>query len=119
MKLQVPFGLVAALLVSAPAFAQFNYVVTQTTQTYVPLTGATDVTGQLVAQGSFDRLDEGVVSIPLPFAFPYYGSTYNSVGVTTNGLLLFGTAFTYCSSNNCFSNRGTPASASDPHNLIA
>lgn len=35
--------------------------------------------------------DETIVSVPLPFAFPFYGTAHNQVRVCSNGYLTFGT----------------------------
>jgi hypothetical protein len=56
--------------------------------------------------------DDDVQSITLPFAFPFYGETYSTVNIVSNGFLNFGTTST------AFTN--TPiGDSSAPNNLIA
>jgi photosystem II stability/assembly factor-like uncharacterized protein len=57
--------------------------------------------------------DEGHVILPVPFAFPFYGSTYNQVKVTTNGFI----SFDVVSTNHTYTNTTIPASA-EPNNNI-
>ncbi len=56
--------------------------------------------------------DDQAVSVALPFGFTFYGITYNSVNVSSNGNLHFGTA------NSTWSNTTIP-SASAPLAMIA
>ncbi len=59
--------------------------------------------------------DEGRAAVALPFAFPFYGSSFSTVYVYANGLLGFdGSATTTCT----FTNAGIPATAA-PNGLIA
>ena len=82
---------IAAALLSTPAFAQLPPI-TISTQPYVPLTGAT--VGTLVPRGTtFPANDEGFVSIPMAFTFPFLGTNYDTqVWADTNGFLFFGMA---------------------------
>lgn len=65
------------------------------------------------ATGTFDPRDEGYADVALPFAFPYYGITRNSVRVNTNGFLHFSTH-----AANAFTNLAVPAT-SLPNSVIA
>lgn len=56
--------------------------------------------------------DDVSVSVPLGFGFPFYGTTYDSVYVNSNGFLSFTSSSAY------FSNTNIPNSA-DPNALIA
>ncbi|MEK7263414.1 MAG: S8 family serine peptidase [Bacteroidota bacterium] len=42
-----------------------------------------------VASGTLSATDEGIIQIDLPFPFPFYGNTYSSVYIGTNGTLSF------------------------------
>ncbi|MGA9522628.1 MAG: CARDB domain-containing protein, partial [Myxococcaceae bacterium] len=108
MKQHVRLLLLGALLSTAPALGQITYNVTQTSQAYVPLAGATDVTGQ------FGSLDDSKITIPLGFSFPYYGNNYTQVTVSTNGVLVFNDSGT----SSYLSNRAIPATSGTPKNFI-
>ena len=56
--------------------------------------------------------DETIVSVPLPFAFPFYGAVHNQVRVCSNGYLTFGTG------RSEWINAPIP-NPSDPNSLIA
>lgn len=58
--------------------------------------------------------DQNVSNIPLPFAFPFYGNSYNTVNACSNGWLSF-TATTTEYTNAALPNTGTAV----PKNLIA
>ncbi len=114
---------VVALCWSASAWAQ-TPPVTQTTQAYVPLTGVGVVDATVTARDSFgfsDALDEGYVTLPIPFAFPYFGATYNSVHIDSNGVLVLGSDASECTLNDfaCYSGQGIPKATRKPHNVIA
>ncbi len=65
-----------------------NYVFTQSTLAYTPLSGATS----FVANGGGGTLDDGYsLPITLPFTFTFGGVAQTSIVVNTNGWLLFGT----------------------------
>ncbi len=102
------FAVLLTALVAMPALAQVP-VITNSSQPFVPLTGATDITSQ------FSSSDDSIVYITLPFAFPWFGSSYNSVGINTNGFVTFDASA--CSSG-CYSNVAIPNSAT-PNNMIA
>jgi hypothetical protein len=126
---------VAVVLVALPAAAQTNYVITSNSQTYSALQNATVVSGACSGTQTTDCMvnggsglslkDEGYVSISLGFTFPYYGNSYTSVGVSSNGVLLFGTS----ANQECdYSNGGSvictwgsvfPDPFRTPHNVIA
>jgi hypothetical protein len=59
------------------------------------------------------RADDASVTIPLPFAFPFFGATHTSVKASTNGYLAFGT-----SDASAWSNVRLPASAV-PNGVVA
>jgi hypothetical protein len=55
----------------------------------------TDITGTgTLISGWSPNADDGIVTIPVPFQFPFYGNSYNSVNVCTNGFINFGTSST-------------------------
>ncbi len=56
--------------------------------------------------------DETIVSVPLPFAFPFYGAVHNQVRVCSNGYLTFGTG------SSTWTNTPIP-DPSSPNDLIA
>ncbi|MCC7431240.1 hypothetical protein IT568_10380, partial [bacterium] len=73
-------------------------------------------TGNLVswtAISTYDAKDEGNALLPIGFSFPYYGSNFSSVFVSSNGFLSFDNF-----SGNLWTNQGFPNSAT-PNNLIA
>lgn len=88
-----------ALGMTSPAFAQRDagipmgpdagpnpttpipYFISQYAETYVPRSGGTVV--------QTTSTDDGEAIVSLPFAFKFYGSTYNEVHVGTNGYLAF------------------------------
>lgn len=102
---------------------QRNYVITvrvvvtaQVQQTYLPFAGRgwlasdwVDVTGGLgVTLG-----DDDAQLVPLPFAFPFYGRSYNQVYVHANGFLSFvqgypGSAY---AANHCLPSMAAPNGA--------
>ncbi|MEK9137096.1 MAG: hypothetical protein AAB393_08235, partial [Bacteroidota bacterium] len=66
----------------------------------------TDITGTgTPITGWAPNSDDGVVTVALPFSFTFYGSTYDSVRVCTNGFVMFGV------SNTAYSNGPIPATA--------
>jgi hypothetical protein len=67
-------------------------------------------TGTVVSGLRYD--DENVGPIPIGFDFPFYGNTFNSVRVSTNGWISF------TSTSTAFGNRPLPDSGA-PENLIA
>ena len=73
---------------SASAFAQ-DYTVSQVSGQWVsPPANATQIT--LTNFGS--NLDDGLYSVTIPFSFSYFGKTYTSTVVGTNGTLWFGSS---------------------------
>ncbi len=101
-------------MVSSVVWAQVPPI-SSSIQPYVPLTGAT--VGVPVARSASSFLtagDEGIITIPLNFAFPYFGQTYNTVYADTNGFLMLGTAG--CTSS-CLTGTSFPTAAA-PNNII-
>lgn len=91
------------LLAAAPASAQL-YVSTQYGSAYQPLSGGTALT--------FPSNDDGIVNVPLPFSFTYYGQSYDTLTVGVNGAAVVsnactadadcgGASFGTCSANRC------------------
>ncbi len=103
----------ALVLASATGWAQ-NYVVQSQSLPYVGITGGTPIT--FTAHASFDATDEGYFALTLPFSFPYYGNTYTTVYIETNGFVLFGGP---CGTGSCYANRAIPSTSTTMHNLIA
>ncbi len=101
-----------ALLAAPAAFAQ-NYVIQSSAQPYVPLTGGTLIP---VGTGGFSSSDESSVLLTLPFAFPYYGSTYTQLRVHTNGFVIFD--ITQCTGF-CTTGDAMPSTTRSMHNVIA
>ena len=56
--------------------------------------------------------DDVAMSVSLPFSFPFYCTAYSSVGVSTNGLLTFGSV------SSDYSNTDIPTTW-DPNNYVA
>jgi hypothetical protein len=52
--------------------------------------------------------DDTYVAQALPFAFPFYGNEYNSVFVTSNGLLTFSEGGSYSFGNDALPSAGAP-----------
>ncbi|HCF57809.1 MAG TPA: hypothetical protein DFS52_07420, partial [Myxococcales bacterium] len=63
---------------------------------------------------TFSSTDDGNASVTLPFSFTFYGVNYSTVGLNTNGLILF----TPSQCGSCYSNTSLPNS-NTPNNLIA
>ncbi|MDX2011634.1 MAG: CARDB domain-containing protein [Myxococcaceae bacterium] len=61
-----------------------------------PLTGAQPVTVGARAGGAWAPNDEGYATLPLGFSFPFGGQSYGEVGVSTNGVLVFGAERRWC-----------------------
>jgi subtilisin family serine protease len=101
-----PFGLNFAtigLRTTDPFGAQRNYVITvrvvvadQVHQTFLPLAGQGMLTAQWIDMSTGQGLtlgDDGAQTLPLAFAFPFYGRSYSQVYVHANGFLSFGQAY--------------------------
>ncbi len=56
-------------------------------------------------------LDDGYATLPMPFAFPIYGTTFTSINIGTNGFVNFGTGST------SLSNGAIPSTAA-PNNAL-
>ncbi|MFZ5469332.1 MAG: CARDB domain-containing protein [Myxococcota bacterium] len=100
--------LLAAAVWGGLAQAQVYTVSSPTAQAYVPLTGGTNVT--------LSDPDEGSATIALPFNFPFYGQTYNSVTIHANGFITLPPSA--CTSF-CFSNRSLPSTSGVFHSVVA
>ena len=57
------------------------------------------------------KSDDNVVEVPIGFDFKFYGNTYDKVGVSTNGYLIFGSTDNHCT------NQDIP-STNNPNNII-
>ena len=92
----------ATLALAVPAFAQ-DYTVTNTSGRYVsaPSSGVTTVT-------SLNGQDDASTAISMPFDFSYFGRSYSTVRVCTNGFAQFG-----ASSSSTFSNTTLPQSGTN------
>ena len=101
-----PLGLNFAtigLRTTDPFGAQSNYnitvrvvVVDQVRQTFLPLVGKGMLTAEWIDMSTGLGLilgDDGVQSVPMAFAFPFYGRSYSLVYVHANGFLSFGQAY--------------------------
>ncbi len=109
MRLAAPL-----LLAASTALAQTYTVQPPIAQTYAPLVGAT---AQIVSES-----DDGFVTIPLGFTFPYYGNNYTAVHANTNGFLAFGTQTSTCELGfGCYNGDAIPSAtrSTNIHNLIA
>lgn len=106
--------LVAALAatVALPASAQYVATTAQGV-TYPALTNPQPI--PLVATGTLDPMDRGRFTLPIPFAFPYYGRSYTQVVVTANGLAAFETVN---QTTDFLSNTIIP-SGGDPNGVLA
>lgn len=79
--------IVSAALTAGPAAAQVPYSVAHGTAPFSPFSGGT--VHSPVAYSVFPALDEGVVTLALPFTFNWYGVDYSTVYVYTNGFISF------------------------------
>ena len=112
---KILLGLLAGALLALPASAQ-TPVFTESTQAYTPLTTGTTI--------SFSSTDEGYVVLPLQFPFPWFGQTYNSIFIHTDGLIVIGGAPSVCgttSSGYCamYSNITNVPNSATPNNIIS
>ncbi len=120
MKLLVKWFSVACSLLATGALGQSYVVGPPVTQAYAPLTGGTAI--QLQPESIFPAEDEGAATLSLGFSFPFYGNTYTSVIVHSNGMLLFGNP-TICNGTTggsaCYINTDIPHQTRAFHNVIA
>ncbi|MBL7964711.1 MAG: T9SS type A sorting domain-containing protein [Flavobacteriales bacterium] len=84
MQLLAGFMLAASGVGSLQAQTVSTYTFAQTSGTYNNLTG-----GTVLVNGDFDN---SVYTVSLPTAFPFAGTYYNTMYVSTNGFLTFGSA---------------------------
>lgn len=73
--------LAISMIISTGVMAQFAYTFSQSTTTYVPVTGGTNAF-------NFDW-DDDEHMVPIGFNFNYFGKTYTNVVLHSNGLLVF------------------------------
>ncbi len=109
--------MVAALLsLPAGAWAQ-NYVVQMQSAAFVPISGGTTISAWTPTDSFLDPGDEGTFSLPLGFNFTWYGQTFTTVNVNTNGFIAFGAGCT----QNCFPSAvtGVPNPLNTVHNFVA
>lgn len=66
-----------------------GYMFSQSSGTYTPITG--NVLAGATGNTSATSLDSNVYPVDLPFGFVFNGVTYNSLNVSTNGYVTFGT----------------------------
>lgn len=92
MKLFKPLApvLASAFLLSGPgaASAAITYAAVA-----VPF-GFTDISATGSVLGGLTGTDDAALSVALPFTFNFYGDSYNSLFVSSNGLLTFGSGNT-------------------------
>lgn len=77
-----------------------TYTMMPTTYSWIDATRGTRL--------SISSSDDNYLSVPLGFNFSFYGETYNSIWVSTNGLVSFGTVGTSSYSNVAIPNTSTP-----------
>jgi uncharacterized protein (TIGR03382 family) len=110
-------ALAAAMLSAAASWGQVPQI-SQVAQNYVPITGGTVVSAsQFVPRDTYPAIDEGYFALNLGFSFPYFGQTYSTVYIDSNGFLTFGAPCTHPS--NCLSTRRIPLAGAPFHNILA
>jgi hypothetical protein len=73
--------LAISIIISTGVMAQFAYTFSQSTTTYVPVTGGTN---------AFNYVwDDDEHLVPIGFNFNYFGKTYTNLVLHSNGLLIF------------------------------
>src|SRR6476620_4379991 len=104
----------AAMFLAQAALAQ-NYVIQSQSSPYQGIVGGTAIT-TWTPTDIFSATDEGTFALPLGFTFPYYGNTYTTVHINTNGFVSFGSPCPI----DCYDNfRTFPSTTSAFHNVIA
>lgn len=89
----------------------FGYIWVDSDEQGGPTYAWTDISATGTAITGFS--DDNVLGpFPIGFSFPFYGNTYSSVNVSSNGYLIFN------STSSSLSNQDIP-SADDPNNIIA
>src|SRR5687768_13981570 len=124
MHFASPFVFVPlALALSSPAaFAGVTYTEARAPRAYSELASGTDIRFRGKG-GGVTADDEGFAAIPIGFSFPFFGTQYTEVGVSSNGLLVFGQdAFKICDFSlrkDCTAGGKIPDQTRNPHNFIA
>ncbi|MBM4166333.1 MAG: T9SS type A sorting domain-containing protein [Ignavibacteria bacterium] len=67
-----------------------------------------------IPTGTFSGQDEGYVQIPLSFPFGFYGSTFNTAYLSSNGIVMF-----KIPTSNTYSNAQIPTAGGSIDNLVA
>ena len=80
VSIAFPIALVA-LLISSPTGAQTNYILNPVAPNYIE--------ADTVYPLPTDGVDDGILEVPLPFPFTFYGETYYRALVSTNGYINF------------------------------
>ncbi len=82
-------GLAALLGGTAMNQAQVNsYMFSQSSGAYTPISGT--VLAEATGNTSSTSLDDSIYPVSLPFDFTFNGTAYNSLNVSTNGFVTFG-----------------------------
>lgn len=82
----------ASQLLCADAQVATNYLFSQSSGTYTPITGGSVVVAATdVATSGTTSLDGGTYALPLPFSFSFNGTSYTTCNVNVNGYITFGT----------------------------
>lgn len=82
-------GLVALSGGTGMTYAQVSkYVFSQSSETYTPISGT--VLAEATGNTSSTSLDDSIYPVSLPFDFAFNGIVYNSLNVSTNGFVTFG-----------------------------
>ncbi len=69
---------------SNQAFSQVSaYIFTQSTSTYTPITGGTNLT-------IGNNWDDEIQNVALPFSFTFNGTAYSAINISHNGFITFG-----------------------------
>lgn len=100
MKTVHSLVIAAVLCGAAAAHAQLPPIITSS-QPYQSLTGATPL-GFAAAE------DDEALPVPLLFPFTWFGTTYNTVYASTNGIVVFATN---CNTGGCYVNSSFPSTS--------
>ncbi|MFN0158128.1 MAG: FlgD immunoglobulin-like domain containing protein [Bacteroidota bacterium] len=91
-----------------PGGPTFNWVDISSSGTLI------DENSPWIPTGTFTGPDEGYIQIPLPFGFQFYGTTYTSAYISSNGLLMF-----QIPTANNFTNTAIPTAGGSSDNFLA